>query len=108
MHGCASKYATKPFLTMAPSGETLSYEEFETLTNKDDLTTLIVFDDAQRASSLFPHLNVATFDSIVADDATHISRNVSDLSTASVMFTSGTTGVSKVMCAITSIRDTNR
>ena len=176
LHRCASQYADRPFLTIAPSGETWSYREFEALTNRianglqthfsqvpsyvaimlensahylaltyalkklgpievsinrtfrgpslartikltktpilitssvhfealsavieelDDLTTLIVLDGEEKAKSLFPRLNVVQFHSLVSDNETHINRTASDLSTASVMFTSGTTGVSK-------------
>jgi len=34
LHDCTEKYADRPFLTMAPSGESYSYAQFESLTNK--------------------------------------------------------------------------
>jgi len=186
LHHCAQQYSGRPFLTMAPSGETLSYEEFEALTNQishglrehvntlpshiaimlenspqylaityalkklgpievsinrtfrgpslartikltntpllitssvhfdaiasviDDISnvaTLIVCETnteptkqesaMAKAVSMFPELNIVSFDTLLTGNTTHLSNKASDLSPASIMFTSGTTGVSK-------------
>ena len=34
LHDCASRYGSRPFLTIAETGDTLSYAEFESLTNR--------------------------------------------------------------------------
>jgi len=34
LHDCAEKYSDRPFLTMAPSGQSYSYAQFESLTNR--------------------------------------------------------------------------
>jgi len=176
LHECTEKYAERPFLTMAPSGESYSYAQFESLTNRIshgllsrfdtlpayvammlenspnylattyalkktgpievsinrtfrglalartinltetpilitsaahfdaiaaiagelvNVTTLIVTDGEEKASHLFPQFEIIPFDSILSDNDQHISNDASDLSTAAIMFTSGTTGVSK-------------
>jgi len=149
LHDCTEKYADRPFLTMAPSGESYSYAQFESLTNKIshgllgrfdalpkyvaimlentslartinltetpvlitsaahfdaiamiasellNLTTLIVINGKEKAHQLFPKFEIIPFESLVSDNENHISNDASDLSTAAIMFTSGTTGVSK-------------
>jgi len=176
LHDCAEKYSDRLFLSIAPTGESYSYSEFESLTNKiahglkthfselpayvaimlensatylattyalkklgpievsinrtfrgpalartialtetpvlitspahfdaiadveDDLsalTTLIVTDGATQAKQRFPDLKIIPIDTLISDNDKHISNDADDLSTAGIMFTSGTTGVSK-------------
>ncbi len=180
LHRCATEYADRPFLTIAPTNETWTYAEFEQLTNRiahglnetlgklpayiaimlensawylastyalkklgpievsinrtfrgvslartisvtktpvlitssahfnaikavigelESLTTLIVTDGADQARLLFTHLNIMEFESMLSDDISHMTGDsegeADELSTASIMFTSGTTGVSK-------------
>ncbi len=72
------------------------FEALQAIINElDSLTTLIVIDGAARAQELFPELEIIQFESILSDDTSHIDHNSHELSTASIMFTSGTTGVSK-------------
>jgi len=61
----------------------------------DELTTLVVTEGDSEAERLFPSLDIVSFDSLLSDNDSHISNPASDLSTAAIMFTSGTTGVSK-------------
>jgi len=63
--------------------------------NLKDVTTLIVTDGESKARQLFPSLEIITFDSLLSKNEGHINTDVIDLSTAAIMFTSGTTGVSK-------------
>ena len=181
LHDCATRFSERPCITMAPSGETISYAGLESLVNRaghglrdriaagllhaasghvaimlengipyltmsyalkkidlvevsinrafrgpaltrminmtscetllsspahfdaladiaDDLPhlrVLIVTDGAQDAEARFPHLEIISFDSLLADRADHIVSAANDTDTAVVMFTSGTTGVSK-------------
>jgi len=176
LHDCSVRYADRPFVTIAPTGNTCTYREFEGLSNQiahglqqhfgvlpthvalmlensidylattyalkklgpvevsinrtfrgpslartikltetpvlitspphfdalsdiaselDKLTTLIVTSGQAQAQALFPNLEIISFQSLVSDNDTHITSTTSDLSTASIMFTSGTTGVSK-------------
>ena len=60
-----------------------------------NLTTLIVINGKEKAHQLFPKFEIIPFESLVSDNENHISNDASDLSTAAIMFTSGTTGVSK-------------
>jgi crotonobetaine/carnitine-CoA ligase len=59
------------------------------------LQTLVVMDNAALARQLFPSLRVIEYHNIVSDNESHITSDAGDLETASIMFTSGTTGVSK-------------
>lgn len=176
LHSCATRHASRTFLTMAPGDESWTYAEFEQLTNQiahglketlaelppyiaimlensawylattyalkklgpievsinrtfrgislartisltktpvmitssahfeaikaviselDSLTTLIVTDGADQARKLFTQLNIIEFESMLSDDTSHLPCNDNELSTAAIMFTSGTTGVSK-------------
>ena len=176
LYDCAARFGDRPFLTIAPSGETLSYAEFERLTNRiahgflahfgqlpshtalmlengveylattyalkkvksvevsvnrafrgpalaraisltetpilmtspahfdaieavlsdlPSLKTLIVTSHSEEASIRFPNLNILAFEDLLSDTDTHIPATTDDLAPASVMFTSGTTGVSK-------------
>lgn len=176
LHECAVKYTDRPFLTIAETGETLTYSEFETVTNrlahgladrfhlqssfvaifmencKEYLTasyalkkvnavevsvnyamrgaplarmisqtgtsvlftsgrhlnaleeirdaipnvqTLIMIDDEDQASQRFPELTIIRFTDLLSEYIDHIASNANDTDTATIMFTSGTTGVSK-------------
>ncbi len=59
------------------------------------LRTLVIIDDVPRARELFPTLEIVAFTDLLSDNDTHITSCAGDLETASIMFTSGTTGVSK-------------
>ena len=59
------------------------------------VTTLIVTDCEDKAKQLFPEFEIILFESLLSDNESHISNNENDLSTAAIMFTSGTTGMSK-------------
>jgi crotonobetaine/carnitine-CoA ligase len=172
----ATKFADRPFLTIAESGLTLSYGEFETLTNRfahgliaagqgrlshvailaengieylassyalkklnaievsincamrgaplarmidqtkaqvlimsavhldalnqirdniRHLRVLIMIDGLDEATDLFPELEIASFDDFLSDRDDHIVSPAKDSDTATILFTSGTTGVSK-------------
>ncbi len=176
LHDSARKFADKPFLTIAETGLTLSYGEFETLTNRfahglskhvcdnlsyvailaengveylaasyalkkvnavevsincamrgaplarminqteaqvlitdgahleafqqirDDiqhLRALIMIDGMDEARELFPELQIFHFDDVLSDRDEHIVSTAKDTDTATILFTSGTTGVSK-------------
>jgi crotonobetaine/carnitine-CoA ligase len=176
LHESAVKHADKPFLTMAETGQTWRYSEFETLTNRlahglterfhgglsyvailaengveylaasyalkkinaievsinramrgaplsrmidqteakvlitsgaqldalhdirDDighLRTLIMINGTEQARDLFPELEIVSFESVLSDRDDHIVSPATDTDTAAILFTSGTTGVSK-------------
>ena len=59
------------------------------------LTTLIVLDDPALAKEMFPHLSIVPFSAVPVEEASHISSAAKATDTAVIMFTSGTTGVSK-------------
>lgn len=172
----ATQFADRPFLTIAESGLTLSYGEFETLTNRfahgliaachgrlshvailaengveylassyalkkvnaieisincamrgaplarmidqtgaqvliisgahldalnqvrnniKHLRMLIMIDGLDEAIDLFPELEIVSFDDFLSDRDDHIVSPAKDSDTATILFTSGTTGVSK-------------
>ncbi len=176
LHESANKFTERPFLTIAESGLTLSYGEFETFTNRfahgltenicadlsyvailaensveylaasyalkkvdavevsincamrgaplvrminqteaqvmitdithldvllqirdelQHLRTLIMIDGQAEASDLFPDLEIVRFDDVLSDRDDHIYSDARDTDTATILFTSGTTGVSK-------------
>ena len=181
LHDCAARFGERPCITMAPSGETLSYAGLESLVNRaahgfrdgiaggrlnagsghvavmlengipylamsyalkkidlvevsinrafrgpalgrminltscetllsspahfdaladisgdlPHLRVLIVTAGAEDAAARFPHLEIISFDSLLANRDDHIVSAAADTDTAVVMFTSGTTGVSK-------------
>lgn len=176
LHDSAQKFTDRPFLTIAETGLTLSYREFEMLTNRfahglreqvyanlsyvailaqngveyltasyalkkvnavevsincamrgaplarminqtetqvlitdgahlealhqirDDirhLRTLIMIDGMTDARGLFPELEIIRFDDLLSDRDDHIVSAARDTDTATILFTSGTTGVSK-------------
>lgn len=93
---------TAPIIITSPA-------HFEALAAVSDelgsLKTLIIVDDnnlpanssetTAQARELFPQFNVVHFTSILSDNSSHITCDANELSTAAIMFTSGTTGVSK-------------
>ncbi|WP_209010776.1 AMP-binding protein [Labrenzia sp. PHM005] len=176
LHECAKQYADRPFVTNAETGETFSYTDVETLTNRlahgmkenlpanlshaaivlencveylaltyalkkintvevsinramrgaalarmidqtktpvlftseihlgalfeirselTDLHTLVLLSGAAKARALFPDLNVIAFETLLSDRTDHIVSPAKDTDTATILFTSGTTGVSK-------------
>ncbi len=176
LRDCTNRYADRPFVTLAETGKTVTYAEFETLTNRiahgmnehfpdkpaymaivlencleylaltyalkkintvevsinramrgaplarmidqteapilftsgahlealdqiradiPHLQTLIMLDAAEEAQELFPELNVISFERLLSDRTLHISSPAKDTDTATILFTSGTTGVSK-------------
>ncbi len=176
LHQCAEKFRQRPFVTFVESGQTYSYQAFESLVNQVahgliehfpgdlahvaimlennieylaasyalkktgsvevsinrafrgaalarmiDLTkasillssdahldaldqvradipclrTLVMVDGLARARALFPDLQVLAFDEILSQRSDHIPAGCRDTDTAAILFTSGTTGVSK-------------
>ena len=176
LHECSTRFADRPFVTMAETGDTVSYRDFEVLTNRvahglrkrfegeleyvtlllensieylaatyalkkldsievsvnramrgaplarmisqtgasilftsdshlealkqiqdeiPHLRTLIMLDSAVEARRLFPTYNVIEFDELLSKQDSHIASNAKDTDTATILFTSGTTGVSK-------------
>ncbi|MDJ0614233.1 MAG: AMP-binding protein [Rhizobiaceae bacterium] len=176
LHNCAKKFNDRPFLTIAPSGQTWSYSAFEQYVNRlahgfrtlwkappshaaillensieylaasyalkklgvvevsinrtfrgpalartialtnapviitspahfdallairaelKDIKTLVVTEDRKLAQELFPEWEIKSLNKLLADRDDHITNSADDLSTAAIMFTSGTTGVSK-------------
>jgi len=82
------KLTETPVLVTSPS-------HFDALTDVatelDNLATLIVTSGKEQAQKLFPDLEIIDFHSLLSDNDTHIANTAHDLSTASIMFTSGTT-----------------
>ena len=76
-----------------------SKAHFEILQDVQDqlihLKTLIVTDDVKGAELLFSQWNIISWHEILADNTQHITSNAKDTDLATIMFTSGTTGVSK-------------
>ena len=61
----------------------------------DNVAILMVLDGEEKAKELFPNQTIVSFETIPVENDSHIYNGTSDLSPASIMFTSGTTGVSK-------------
>ncbi len=176
LHQCAGKFGDRSFLTIAETGKTVTYREFESITNRlahglndkfdsalsfvaifmengieylsasyalkkvnavevsinhamrgvslarmidqtgtkllfttgkhlealdqirdsiPRIQTLIMIDAEDEARVLFPELEVIRFKDILSDCTNHISSPAKDTDTATILFTSGTTGVSK-------------
>ena len=76
-----------------------SQEHLEALLDvRDDIThlrTLVMLDGAELAERLFPEFEVIDFDDLLSDRDDHITSPAKDTDTATILFTSGTTGVSK-------------
>ena len=76
-----------------------SGEHFEVLTDimgdLPHLTDLVVTDGADEAKALFPSLTVRRFEDLLSDCEDHIPCRAIDTDAAVIMFTSGTTGLSK-------------
>ncbi len=76
-----------------------SAAHFDAIDNiKNDLMhlrALIVTDDVEGARSRFPHWEVISFNDLLSDNISHITSDAIDTDLATIMFTSGTTGVSK-------------
>ena len=60
-----------------------------------DLRTLIIVGDSARAQSLFRELDVIDFAELLSDRSDHLESSARDTDVATILFTSGTTGVSK-------------
>lgn len=56
---------------------------------------LVMVDGTAEARRLFPDLDVIEFEAILSDNIQHIASPAKDTDTATILFTSGTTGVSK-------------
>ena len=76
-----------------------SKEHLEALMDvRDDLVhlrTLVMLDGTELAERLFPEIEVIDFDELLSDRNYHISSPAKDTDIATILFTSGTTGVSK-------------
>ncbi|MEM9467938.1 MAG: AMP-binding protein [Actinomycetota bacterium] len=59
------------------------------------ITHLVVLDGVDDAMARFPDLDVVDFDQVVSDRSDHIVSTARDTDLATILFTSGTTGVSK-------------
>ncbi|MEM7359149.1 MAG: AMP-binding protein [Pseudomonadota bacterium] len=59
------------------------------------LESLILTDHSDLAQELFPDLEIVKFADLLADRDDHLQSTASDTDTATILFTSGTTGVSK-------------
>ena len=61
----------------------------------EHLKIIIVLDGHAEAEALFPQFTVLPFEQMLSSCSVHIQSAAADLDTAAIMFTSGTTGVSK-------------
>jgi crotonobetaine/carnitine-CoA ligase len=59
------------------------------------LATVVMLDDAEAGRARFPQHRVLTFDSVRSDDASDLAADIRDTDVQAILFTSGTTGVSK-------------
>ena len=71
------------------------YPYFEGIPNLPDLTHLIVTTGLEEAETRFSTLRVISFEALLSNNDSHIESHPDDLKTAAIMFTSGTTGLSK-------------
>ena len=176
LHECAEKFAERQFLVIAETGESLTYNEFEVLTNRitnglleqfpekleyidiflensahylaltyalkkanvievsinpamrgeslarmidqtgskllftsglqlealdqiresiPNIQILIMLDSVDQARKLFPELLIISFDDLLSNCQDHVDSFAKDTDIATILFTSGTTGVSK-------------
>ena len=76
-----------------------SSSHFEALSEIIDalpnLTDLVVTDGLEEAKVMFPSLSVISFETLLSDRDDHIQSTAQDTDPAVIMFTSGTTGMSK-------------
>jgi len=56
---------------------------------------LVVLDDCDQARKYFPYFKIMALNELLSDDLSHIVSHAKDSDVATIMFTSGTTGVSK-------------
>jgi len=64
----------------------------------DDLThlkRLVICGNTHPVEQQFPDFDIVSFDDIISDNTSHINSTAEDTDIAAIMFTSGTTGVSK-------------
>ena len=59
------------------------------------IKTLIMTEGKSDAEQMFPQLEVLAFDDVLSDETRHIESQEKDTDLATILFTSGTTGVSK-------------
>lgn len=59
------------------------------------IKALIVSDDVNKAKQLFPKWQIISFEDMLSADTHHITSDATDTDLATIMFTSGTTGISK-------------
>ena len=59
------------------------------------LRMLIVTSGVEEARAKFPQWTILPFEEILSDETNHITSNAKDTESATIMFTSGTTGVEK-------------
>lgn len=59
------------------------------------LKSLLLTDGHDEAKARFPHLAIHNFWDMLSDDDSHITSDAPDTDVATIMFTSGTTGISK-------------
>ena len=67
----------------------------EVINDLPHLKLLLVTDGLKQAQDLFPHLKIIDFWDMLSDEDSHITSDAKDTDIATIMFTSGTTGVSK-------------
>ena len=60
-----------------------------------DLKALVMLSGAEAARARFRHLRIVAFEDILSDQTSHIIAQKSDRDAATILFTSGTTGLSK-------------
>lgn len=60
-----------------------------------DVSTVIMMDGADAARGAFPDKHVVAFETVRSDDASNIAADIRDTDVQAILFTSGTTGVSK-------------
>ncbi len=84
---------TRPRILLTASQYVNSLAEIEA--ELETIEILILIDDIAEAKQLFPHKTVISFDSLLSDDDSNFNPQASDSDDAVMLFSSGTTGVSK-------------